>query len=424
MSEKKIEAVNDGAVSRRHFLEVVTGSALAAVAATPMLGQDGAGSQRSGDHHLPNEVDPRPETVNSAAEAENTSAVWGMETDSGTVAPFKYPFAMARKRIESGGWTRQVTERELPVSKTMAGVEMRLTAGGVRELHWHTSAEWAYMIYGNARITAVDGDGKSFVNDVKEGDLWLFPGGIPHSIQGLGPDGAKFLLVFNDGSFNEFETFLLTDWFHHTPKEVLAKNFSVAESTFDKLPPKELFIFQAEMPRPLEEEQRQSAAVVGGVHERFVFRPYGMKPTKVTAGGEVKVIDKSNFPATNIAAAIVRVKPGGMRELHWHPLSDEWQYYVQGKARMTIFEAGGKARTMDFEEGDVGYIEMSRPHYIENRGDSDLLFLEVFPVWTYRDISAAEWLAHTPFRLTEEHLGTGEEFLEKLPKEKVVVRPV
>ncbi len=421
--ELKNELARGAGVSRRRFLGA-TGSALAAMAATPLLGQESAKTPRSADHHLPNETDPRPETVNSALEGQNPSAVWAVETDSGTVSPFKYPFSMARKRIESGGWTRQVTERELPVSKTMAGVEMRLTAGGVRELHWHTSAEWAYMIYGNARITAVDGDGKSFVNDVKEGDLWLFPGGIPHSIQGLGPDGAKFLLVFNDGAFNEFETFLLTDWFHHTPREVLAKNFNVPESTFDKVPAKELFIFQAEMPRPLGEEQRQSGEGVGTIDEKFVFRPGGMQPTKVTAGGEVKIVDRKNFPVTNIAAAIVRVKPGGMRELHWHPMSDEWQYYVQGKARMTVFEAGEKARTLDFQEGDVGYIEMSRPHYIENTGDTELVFLEVFPVDTYQDISAAVWLAHTPFRLTEEHLGTGEEFLEGIAKEKVVVRPI
>ena len=141
---------------------------------------------------------------------------------------------MARKRIESGGWTRQVTARELPISKSIAGVEMRLTAGGVRELHWHVSSEWAIMLYGNARITAVDAQGKSFVSDVSDGDLWLFPPGVPHSIQGLGPDGCQFLLVFDDGNFNEFETFLLTDWLTHTPKEVLAKNFGVNEATFDK----------------------------------------------------------------------------------------------------------------------------------------------------------------------------------------------
>jgi oxalate decarboxylase len=89
---------------------------------------------------------------------------------------------------------------------------------------------------------------------------------------------------------------------------------------------------------------------------------------------------------------------------------------------MTVFSAGGHARTMDFHEGDVGYVERSMPHYIENIGDTDLLFLEVFPP-DYRDISLAEWLAHTPSRLVDQHIGTGEDFLRKLPKKKDVITP-
>jgi oxalate decarboxylase len=62
------------------------------------------------------------------------------------VQNFKYPFSFAHKRVYEGGWSREVTVRELPVSKTLAGVNMRLNAGGVRELHWHTAAEWAIML--------------------------------------------------------------------------------------------------------------------------------------------------------------------------------------------------------------------------------------------------------------------------------------
>src|SRR3989454_12198933 len=106
---------------------------------------------------------------------------------------------------------RSVTVRELPVSKSMAGVNMRLTAGGVRELHWHTAGEWAIMLYGTARITAIDAAGKRFVADVKKNDLWYFPSGIPHSIQGLQPDGAEFMLVFDEGYFSEPDMVLLRE---------------------------------------------------------------------------------------------------------------------------------------------------------------------------------------------------------------------
>jgi oxalate decarboxylase len=411
---------DQGRVSRRKFLE--SGSAVLVAAAGLQVAQGQEKTPiRSADHHQPNES--QPVKNNDPLDKENPSSVWSPETDAGGQPPFKYSFSLSHKRQEGGGWTRQVTVRDLPISKKMAGVQMRLITGGIRELHWHVGAEWALMLYGNARITAVDQEGRSHVSDVTKGDLWIFPGGIPHSIQGLGPDGCEFLLVFDDGNFNEFETFLLTDWMTHTPPEVLAKNFGVPAETFAKVPKKELFIFERPLPRPLAEEQKQAEAGTGRVPHSFDFKPSEMKPTKVSKGGEVKIVDQKIWPATNIAAAIVTLKPGGLRELHWHPNEDEWQYYVSGKGRMTVFAAGGRARTMDFEEGDVGYIDRSVPHYIENTGDTDLVFVEVFPTPFYQDISLAEWLAHTPARLVEQHIEVGEDFLAKIPKKEMVITP-
>ena len=407
--------------SRRKFLGH-SSALLAAVTSMPMVAAAQQTVDKSGDNHTGvNEQQPGP--INRTLDSAEPDSVFPPETDSGGQPPFKYPFSYAHKRIEAGGWTRQVTVRDLPISKKVAGVEMRLIAGGIRELHWHVGSEWAIMTAGSARITAVDQKGRGFVEDVHEGDLWLFPGGLPHSIQGLGPDGCQFLLVFNDGNFNEFQTFLLTDWLHHTPREVLAKNFNTPVATFNNMPDRELFIFPRALPRPLEEEKREVYAVNGPVPNSFAFFTNKMQPTKVTAGGNVKIVDRSNFPATDIAAAIVTLKPGGLRELHWHPNDDEWQYYVKGTGRMTVFAAGGHARTMDFHEGDVGYIERSMPHYIENIGDGDLIFLEVFPTPFYEDISLSEWLAHTPSRLVNEHIGTGEEFLRKIDKTEAVVTP-
>jgi oxalate decarboxylase len=419
-------AAPDARLSRRKFLE--TGSAILAAAgltstlATSAQAQQSSAPFRTPGHTSKAESEPL-KNDNAPLDAENTNSVFAPATDAGGQPPFKYSFSLSHKRQESGGWTRQVTVRDLAISKKMAGVQMRLIAGGIRELHWHVGAEWALMLYGSARITAVDQHGRSHVSDVKQGDLWLFPGGIPHSIQGLGPDGCEFLLVFDDGSFNEFETFLLTDWLTHTPPEVLAKNFDVPASTFANVPKKELFIFSRDLPRPLAEEQQAAEAGTGRVPVSFDFKPSEMAPTKVTKGGEVRIIDRSIWPVTNIAAAIVTLKPGGLRELHWHPNEDEWQYYVAGEGRMTVFAAGGRARTMDFQAGDVGYIDKSVPHYIENTGTTDLTFIEVFPTPFYEDISLAEWLAHTPSRLVDQHLGTGEAFLNHIPKKEAIIVP-
>src|SRR6266436_4523654 len=141
-------------------------------------------------------TDPGPR--NLARDRQNPDLLVPPSTDSGTLPNLRFSFSDAHVRLESGGWTRQVTVRELGISTTIAGVNMRLNAGGVRELHWHKAAEWAFMLYGSARITAVDAQGHNFVDDVGVGDVWYFGPGIPHSIQGLGPDGCEFLLVFDD----------------------------------------------------------------------------------------------------------------------------------------------------------------------------------------------------------------------------------
>src|SRR5215472_7805071 len=179
-------------------------------------------------------------------------------SDTGSLPVFKYPFSLANKRVYRGGWSREVTARELPVAKELAGVNMRLEAGGIRELHWHKAAEWSIMLFGGARITAIDLDGRSFVRDVFEGDLWYFPAGIPHSIQGLGPDGAEFLLVFDDGNFSEHETVLLSNIMAHTPRKIMAKNFGLDPSALEGVSKEELFIFQGPVPGPLSSDQQRA----------------------------------------------------------------------------------------------------------------------------------------------------------------------
>ena len=370
-----------------------------------------------------NPTDPGP--ANRVLDGQNPDSMWPPGTDSKSlVQNFKYPFSFANKRVYDGGWSREVTVRELPVSKTLAGVNMRLTAGGFRELHWHTAAEWAIMLYGSARLTAIDLDGKSFVADVNKNDLWFFPPGIPHSIQGLNPDGCEFMLVFDDGNFSESETVLLSDAIGHLPPEVLAKNFAVSEQAFKDVPKQELFIFQADLPSSLEADQKVAAGTRGKSPRNLVFRTMEMPPTLKTKGGDVRIVDSSNFKVSTTAMALVTIHPGGLRELHWHPNADEWQYFISGKGRMTVVATGNKARTMDFQEGDVGYVQKSLLHYVENTGDTDLVFLEMFKADRFQDFSFSVWLAHTPPELVMAHLHTDKATLDAIPREATVVMPV
>jgi oxalate decarboxylase len=406
--------------SRRRFLEI--GSAALAAGALSAVGGQTQKEVQEGEQGNAASLPLGKE--NAGIFDENPDSVLPPVTDHGSLPTFKYPFSLAHKRIQPGGWTRQVTVSDLHVSKEIAGVEMRLVAGGIRELHWHNAAEWALMLYGNARITCIDPDGKAFVDDVKEGDIWNFPSGYPHSIQGLGPDGCEFLLVFDDGAFDEYETVLLTDWMVHTPPEILAKNFGVPASAFPPLPPEGRYIFPGTMPGPLAVDQKAAQGTLGASRVPFDFRLMEMAPTKKTRGGEVRIVDGGNFKASpQIAAAHVILHPGGLREMHWHPNADEWQYYVKGKGRMTVFAAAGRARTMDFQQGDVGYVQQNFPHYIENTGDEDLVFLEMFKVDHYQDVSLANWLTHLPPQLVKDHLRISDETLAQFPREEKVVVP-
>jgi len=414
------DASEKDTLTRRGFL----GASSAALTSAGIFSAEGFAGQQPGYIHRPDRSTSDPGPTNPSLDAANPDSDNPVPTDAGGVPTFKYPFSFAHRRLHQGGWSREVTVRELAVAKSLAGVNMRLTAGGVRELHWHTAAEWAFMLYGNARITCIDSDGKSFVTDVQDGDLWFFPTGIPHSIQGLGPDGCEFLLVFDDGNFSEYETVLLSDWMAHTPPEVIAKNFGVSQDSLANLPQKELFIFQAYVPGPLEENRRMAAGALGPSPIDFAFRATQAAPTRRNKSGKVRIVDASTFKvSTAIAAAIVTVKPGGLRELHWHPNADEWQYFFAGKGRMTVFATGGRARTMDFETGDVGYIQKTLPHYVENTGTVDLKFLEMFKSSYYQDLALSEWLAHTPPELVAAHLHLNKTTLDALPKEKTEIMP-
>lgn len=407
------------AVSRRSFLGSAAAALSAGLVATQMSAAQSRAAIQKGEQ---NGSAQNPGPVNQAIASENPDSELPPITDHGDVRPFWYSFDLAHRRIQDGGWTRQVTENELSESTALAGVNMRLTAGSYRELHWHRASEWAYMLYGNARITVLNPDGTIFIGDVSKGDLWYFPAGYPHSIQGLGPDGAEFLLVFDQGNFSEYATFLLSGWLAHTPKEVLAKNFGLPQSSLHGLPAEGLYIFPGTVPGSVEEDKK----AVGGksVESKvdYTFRMTAMKPTMETAGGNVRVVDSKIFAASKtIASALVRIRPGAMRELHWHPNASEWQYWIAGSGRMTVFASSGKARTMNFHANDVGYVPAVAGHYIENTGTEDILFLEMFRTDEYSDISLNQWLRRVPPQLAAAEIKLDAADLDKIPDRKLLV---
>jgi oxalate decarboxylase len=165
------------------------------------------------------------------------------------------------------------------------------------------------------------------------------------------------------------------------------------------------------VPPSLEEVRKDLGAVE--FTDEYVFRASQLAPSKFP-GGATTVVDSSNFKATNLAALFIDLEPGGMREIHWHPDADEIQYYLSGKARMTVFDAVNNARTFDFVAGDVGYVPRTLAHYIENTGDEPMRVINVFHTAEYRDVSLNNWLALTPKHLVKGHLDVGDPLLSSL----------
>jgi len=405
--------------SRRNFLGM--GSvALATAALTGLTANAQTQTSTKTAEHDHSSSDPGQE--NKGLLALNPNSNNPPPTDHGDIVPLWYSFDLVKKRVEEGGWTHEVTERVLPSSKDIAGVNMRLTAGSYREMHWHTADEWAYVLYGKARVTVMQPDGNIFIGDVEEGDLWIFPAGHPHSIQGLGPDGTEFLLVFNQGAFSEDGTMLLSEWIAHTPPEVLAKNTGLDASVFSKTPGAPLYIFPGKEPGSLEQDKTEIGGQQVAAKSEYTFRLKTMEPTRSSKGGSLRIVDSHNFPVSkHIAAALVILKPGGMRELHWHPQASEWQFYIAGKGRMTVFFPVDNARTVDFNANDVGYVPNNAAHYIENTGDTDLVFLETFASEEFQDVSLNQWLRRVPSEMLKAHLNIDKELALKIPADKLGV---
>jgi len=359
---------------------------------------------------------------NTPIDLQNPDLLAPPTTDQGSVPNAKWPFSLSHNRLQTGGWARQENVGVMPIAVAMASVNMRLEPGAVRELHWHKTSEWAYVLKGSTQITAVDAQGRNFIATVGPGDLWFFPPGIPHSLQATNDTdgGSEFILVFDDGDFSEDSTFLLTDWLSHVPAEVIQKNFRVNNSAaFSHIPAKELYIFPSSPPPS--DNSNGVTSPQGNVPNPYSFALSKVEPTQLS-GGTVKIVDSSTFAvSTTIAAAEVTVEPGAIRELHWHPTMDEWSFFIEGTARVTIFASQGNARTFDYQPGDIGYVPTAMGHYVENIGNTTLRFLEIFNTDRFEDISLNQWLALTPPDLVKAHLQLDDETISLLSKTKPVV---
>ncbi|KAI1636850.1 RmlC-like cupin domain-containing protein [Biscogniauxia mediterranea] len=356
--------------------------------------------------------------TNHQIDLQNPDNLGQQSTDNGIVPNLKWSFSDSKTRILRGGWVREQVVTDLPESRDIASAQQHLTKGSIRELHWHRVAEWGYVYAGAILLSAVDQDGRYQVARLEVGDIWYFPKGEGHTVQGL-EDENEFLLIFDDGNFDAVgTTFNVDDWITHTPRSVLAKNFGLPESVFGSVPSPNPYISSAAV-ATRNVTGGGNGELAGNASYVYYARDHPLEDVP-GGGGTLRVVDATTFPAAaTIAASVVTLVPGGLRELHWHPNAQEWLYFHRGQGRATVFIGNANARTFDFRAGDTGVFPDNSGHYIENTSETeDLVWIEIYKSDRVEDVSLTQWLALTPADIVASVLKIPVEVAEGLKKEK------
>ncbi|KAK7960917.1 hypothetical protein PG988_012131 [Apiospora saccharicola] len=324
-------------------------------------------------------------------------------------------------------------------------------------------AEWGYVYAGSILPSAVNEDGQFQVSKLEVGDIWYFPKGEAHTVQGL-EDENEFLLVFDDGNFDAVgTTFNLDDWIAHTPVSFLAKNFNLSESVFGNVPSPNPYIQNGTLSPQDQDVTGGNGPLTGNASYVYYAKDHPLE--KVPGrGGTLRIVDTTTFPiATTIAATVVTLEPGGLRELHWHPNAAEWLYFHKGQARAGVFIGNSNARTFDFSAGDTAlFPDNSGEHtfpsrayaffaetvevmesvfpspwrneqltvfsflflgnYIENVSPAEeLVWIETYKSDRVKDISLTQWLALTPANIVADILRIPLDVAKSIKKEKQIL---
>lgn len=331
------------------------------------------------------------------------------------IADFKFDIESSRGWVGEAGSAKEATIEEFPASRNIAGVSMRLKPGGIRELHWHAiAAEWALVLNGTVMTTVISPNGQAATDIFEEGDIWYFPKGHGHALQNIGKEEAHFVLGFDDGHFSEFGTFSITDWVAQSSPTVVARNLGLPAATVAGLPKKELYILPGKVPATIPE--RYLAEDVETPQNPHKFRLGKMAPLTFPGGWE-RIVTAKEFPINNTLTSVMQyLEPGALREMHWHPNADEWQYFISGRARVTVFGAHGRSKTEEFGPGNIGFIQQGFGHYVEQIGNEPTKFFALFNSPTFEEISISKWLAGNPASLIADNFQLGKEEVSRLPK--------
>jgi oxalate decarboxylase len=375
--------------SRRRFL----GTSVIGVGGLVALAQ-AAGAAPGSDHGAPGAGGTARQAVSLPPGA---PVAYHDPKDVAAMPDFRFSLDGNEPKVTSGGWAKEATVHQFPISKGIAGVHMYLEPGASRELHWHAiAAEWAFVIDGRCQTMVLDPSGASEINNFGPGDLWYFPKGHGHSIQTIGDKPCHFILSFDNGAFSEHGTFSITDWIDVTPKDMLALEFGLPKDVFDAFPKGETYIQSGPVLKA--SDALEAPWPKDSTHKFSLTRD--AKAVRDFDGGTFRLATVDEWPASKtMSGGVMVIKPGAMRKLHWNVNANEWHYYLRGKGQVALFGSGGRGKVAAFGPGDVAYIPQGFGHAIKNVGDDDLEIVQTWDNGKFEEIDLDQWVRASPRHL-------------------------
>jgi len=316
-------------------------------------------------------------------------------------------------KATSGGWARDITTKGLPIATDIAGAHLYLNPGGVREMHWHNSAEWAYILAGHCQVTVVDPEGETEVANYGPGDLWYFPKGHAHAIQTIGSEPCHAILAFDDGLYGEHGTFGLSDWMSRLEPSLLSQALGLPSEVASKIPPAEVYIKQGEV--IARDSAKARTLQVLDQKRTHRFRLMAQSPRVASSGGTIHIASAREYPiSATFTAVITKLKPGSIHAPHWHPNANEWHYVAKGRTRVTLFASDKRLAIAELSAGDCAYIPRGCGHSVQNIGAEEGEIVGALDNGIYSEALLSDWMAKVPRQLLANNLGLPEKAFTNL----------
>ena len=306
---------------------------------------------------------------------------------------FKYSLDGSVPKITSGGWAKESTLHQLPVSKGIAGVHMFLNPGASRELHWHAiAAEWAFVIDGRCQTMVLEPSGASEINNFEPGDLWYFAKGHGHSIQCIGDKPCHFILSFDNGAFSEHGTFSITDWIDVTPKEILAANFHLSK-TRSTPSPRERPTSRRGRSFPFRKRSRR----LGRGSRRTNSGCCEIQKQRAISKVALSASHVDEFPASkSMSGGLMIINRASNAICIGTPMRTNGTTICAAKGKSRCSDRAAAARSSMWKPGDAVYIPAGFGHAIKNTGDDDLEIVQTWDNPKFEEIDLDQWVRSSP----------------------------